>query len=134
MNNNKLNIDNYTRKLVTKTEVEQPSANFSENVMSKIRKSPSYNHNLITKDDKRNNILLSISLIVMILGYFSFAFINTGFGLFQSLSFEQYRDSLQKFTKIFISLNISPYILLSLIGVLFMAIIDKLIGRKLFSV
>ena len=45
MNNNKLDIDAYTSKLVNKSGLDQPSANFTEKVMSKILKNPSVNIN-----------------------------------------------------------------------------------------
>jgi len=130
MNNSKLDSDNYTRELVNRVELGQASANFSENVMSEILKSSVHSIDKVTESDKRNNMLLFISLAVMILGYLSFVFINNGFSLSKSISSVQY----QYYLKLITELNINPYILLSLVGVILIVVIDKIVDRKVFLV
>jgi hypothetical protein len=136
MNDNKLNIDNYTRELVKKGSLEQPNANFTKNVMSRILKDPSVNLNFVSKDDKQSNIWLFISIGAMILGYSLFYFIKNGFrsdagsievpGLFKLLT--------NFFSNLFNELSLSPYILLAVVGVVVLVVLDKTIVRYLYSI
>ena len=138
MNNNKLDIDTYTSKLVNKGGLEQPDANFTKNVMSKILKDPSVNINFITKDDKQSNLWLFISVGIMIIGYLFFYFIKNGFNLSQSVSSVQMPGYLKVFMNFFENLlgelSLSPYIFLALIGVVILVIMDKTIVRYLYSI
>jgi len=138
MNSNKLNIDSYTRELVKKGGVEQPSDNFTKNVMSQILKNPSVKLNFVSKDDKQSNIWLFISIGAMIIGYSLFYFIKNGFS-FTSISetvetpiyFKVLADF---FSNLFNELSLSPYILLAVIGVIVLVILDKTIVRYLYSI
>ena len=138
MNSNKFNIDSFTSKLVNKSGVEQPGANFTKNVMSKILKDPSVKINFITKDDKQSNIWLFISVSVMIVGYLIFHFIKNGFNLSQGVGSVQTPGYLKVLTdffgNLFAELSLSPYILLALIGVVVLVIMDKTIVRYLYSI
>jgi len=138
MNNNKLNIDNYTRELVKKSGIEQPNANFTRNVMSQILKDPAVKLNFVSKEDKQSNMWLFIAIGAMILGYSVFYFVENGF------SFSSLTGSIEKpgyfkvlahfFSNLFNELSLSPYILLAVIGVIVLVVLDKTIVRYLYSI
>ena len=138
MNSNKLNIDSFTSKLVNKSGVEQPDANFTKNVMRQILKDPSVKVNFITKDDKQSNIWLLVAVGAMIVGYSIFYFIKNGFNIHQSVGSVQTPSYLKLFAdffnNLFVELSLSPYILLALIGVVVLVIMDKTIVRYLYSI
>lgn len=138
MNNNKLDIDSYTRKLVSRSGLYQPKANFTEEVMGRILKNPAVNINFITKDDKQGNLWLFSSLGITIIGYFIFYLIKNGFNIPQSTTSVQIPTYLKMFINffkdLFAELSISPYILLALIGVVILIIMDKTIVRYLYSI
>ncbi len=138
MNNNKLNIDDYTRELVKKGGVEQPDANFTKNVMSQILKDPSVKLNFVSKDDKQSNIWLIIAVGVMILGYSVYYFVANGFNftsLTGSIETPAYFKVLTDFfSKLFNELSLSPYILLAVVGVVVLVVLDKTIVRYLYSI
>ena len=69
MNGNTLNTDGYTSKLIKIAGKEEPSADFTKNVMGKILKDPLVEVNFISKDDEKSNIWLFLSIGVMIVGY-----------------------------------------------------------------
>jgi hypothetical protein len=138
MNDNKLNIDSYTHELVKKGGVEQPDANFTKNVMSRILKDPSVKLNFVSKDDKQSNIWLFISIGAMIIGYSIFYFIKNGFGFVSDAGsieipsfFNVFADF---FSNLFNELSFSPYILLAVIGVIVLVVLDKTIVRYLYSI
>jgi hypothetical protein len=138
MNNNKLNIDNYTRELVQKNGLEQPSANFTRNVMSQILKDPSIKLNFVSREDKQSNIWLFIAIGAMILGYSVYYFIKNGFS-FTSLNETVETPIYLKviadfFSNLFNELSLSPYILLAVIGVIVLVVLDKTIVRYLYSI
>jgi hypothetical protein len=138
MNNNKLNIDNYTRELVQKNGLEQPSANFTRNVMSQILKDPSVKLNFVSREDKQSNIWLFIAIGAMILGYSVYYFIKNGFS-FTSLNETVETPIYLKviadfFSNLFNELSLSPYILLAVIGVIILVVLDKTIVRYLYSI
>ncbi len=134
MNDNKLNIDNYTRELVKKGGLEHPDANFTKNVMSRILKDPSVKLNFVSKDDKQSNIWLFISIGAMIIGYSLFYFIKNGFN-FSSVETPGFlKVFMGFFSNLFNELSLSPYILLAVIGVIVLVVLDKTIVRYLYSI
>ena len=138
MNSSKFDIDGYTKKLVNKGDVKQPGSDFTKNVMSQILKDPSLKISFITKDDKRSNIWLFISIGVMIIGYIIFFFIKNGFSFSQSADTFQTPSYLsvfaEFFSKLWNELSLSPYILLALIGVVVLVIMDRTIVKYLYSI
>lgn len=138
MNNNKLNIEKYTKKLLSKGEIQQPGSDFTKNVMSRILKDPTVKVSFITSDDKQSNIWLVISMSIMVVGFFIFYFIKHG------LDFSQVSDGFQTpaylkafadfFSKFWSELSLSPYILIALVGVIVLVVIDKTIVRYLYSI
>lgn len=138
MNNHKLNIDDFTRELISKAELEQPGKNFTKNVMSQILKDPSVQVSFITKDDKRSNIWLIISIAIMFVGSFGFYFIKNGFSfnnMGESIKtpsvFTFFVDFIAKFWN---ELSLSPYILIALVGVVFLVVIDRTIVKYIYSI
>lgn len=138
MNNNRLDIDAYTRKLVKLGGEENPTPNFTKNVMGQILKDPAVNVSFITKDDKKSNWWLFISVGVMILGYVIFYFIKNGFSFnIESGSVESpgyIKAFVDFFSNLFAELSLSPFILLALVGVLLLVLLDKTIVKYLYSI
>lgn len=138
MNNNKLDIDSYTRKLINNSGLATPKINFTERVMGDILKNPEVNINFITKDDKQSNLWLFISIGIMMIGYFIFYFINNGFNILQSTTSAQISTYLKVFIDffkdLFAELSLSPYIFFALIGVVILVILDKTIVKYLYSI
>ena len=138
MNNNKLNTDNYTRKLVNMGGLEQPGSDFTRNVMSQILKDPSVKVSFITKDDKQSNIWLFIAIGAMSIGYSIFYFIKNGFsftsdaGSFVAPGY--FKVFVDFFSNLFTELSLSPYIFIALIGVVVLVVLDKTIVRYLYSI
>ncbi len=138
MNNNKLNTDEFTKNLISKGEIQQPGSDFTKNVMSRILKDPAIKLSFITNDDKRSNIWLAISMVIMAVGFFIFYFIKHG------LDFSQVSDGFQTppylsaftefFSKFWSELSLSPYILIALFGVILLVIMDKTIVKYLYSI
>lgn len=137
MNNNKLNIDKYTKELVGKAEVQQPGSDFTKNVMKQLLKDPEVKVSFITADDKKSNFWLIISMIIMVTGFFIFYYIK--YGLNFTKVTEEFKSSgylkafSDFFSELWTELTISPYILIALVGVIFLVIIDKTIVKYLYS-
>ena len=138
MNNNKLDIENYTKKLLSKGEVKQPSADFTKNVMGRILKDPAVTVRFITKDEKQNNIWLIMSIGIMLVGFFLFYFIKNGFNFSQAAEDFQTPAYLKAFADFFANfwneLSLSPYVLIALLGVVFLVVIDRTIVKYLYSI
>ncbi len=138
MNNKKLNIDEYTKKLVRKGDINQPGPDFTKSVMGQILKDPKVQVSLFTADDKKSNWWLFISVGVMFIAYLIYYFIKNGFninsgnGLLESFGFVKAFSDF--FINLFSELSISPFILLALIGVVVLVILDKTIVRYLYSI
>lgn len=138
MNNKKLNTDEFTKELISKGGIQQPSSNFTLNVMSRILKNPAIKVSFITDDDKKSNIWLAISMSIMVLGFFVFYFLKYGLdftpvadGLKNSTYLNIFTDFFSRFWN---ELSMSPYILIALIGVLFLIVVDKTIVKYLYSI
>lgn len=137
MNNNKLNIDKYTKDLVGKAEMQQPSTDFTKNVMNQLLKDPEVKVSFITKDDKKSNIWLIISMVILVLGFGIYYFLEYGMNLVKIT--EGFKTSaylkvlLGFFSELWLELTVSPYILVALIGVIFLVIIDKTIVKYFYS-
>ncbi|HAF28687.1 MAG TPA: hypothetical protein DCG75_06525 [Bacteroidales bacterium] len=138
MNNNKLNIDDFTKDLIRKGEVQQPTSDFTKNVMSRILKDPSVNVSFITNDDKRSNIWLIITMSTLVVGFFIYYIITHGFSFSEVSSDFQTPGFFKVFTDIFLKfwgeITLSPYILLAFIGILVLVVIDKTIIKYLYSI
>lgn len=138
MNNKKLNIDEYTKKLVQKGDIKEPGSDFTKNVMGQILKDPKVQVSLFTEDDKKSNLWLIISVGLMFIAYLLYYFIKNGFnvtsgaGIFDSVAV--YKAFTDFFSSLFSELSISPFILLALIGVVVLVILDKTIVRYLYSI
>lgn len=138
MNNNHLNMDGFIKEIINKAGEEQPGKDFTKNVMSQILKDPLIEVSFITKDDKRINIWLIISIAIMLAGSFIFYFIKSGY------SFQNMGENIQTpsiftffsnfFAKFWNELSLSPYILIALIGVIVLVVIDRTIVRYLYSI
>lgn len=137
MNNNKLNIDKYTKDLVSKAEIQQPATDFTKNVMNQLLKDPEVKVSFITKDDKKSNIWLIISMVILVLGFGIYYFLEYGMNLVKIT--EGFKSStylkalLGFFSELWLELTVSPYILVALIGVVFLVIIDKTIVKYFYS-
>ncbi|PLX14807.1 MAG: hypothetical protein C0597_09550, partial [Marinilabiliales bacterium] len=121
MNNNGLNIDQFTREIVGKASIEQPGSDFTKNVMAQILKNPAVKVSFITNDDRKSNIWLILSMTIMVVGFFIFYFIKYGFdlnpitdGFKTSTLFTIFLDF---FTRLWNEISLSPYILIALICV-----------------
>ena len=138
MNNNKLNTDAYTKKLVKIGGIEEPSADFTKSVMGQILKDPSVKVNFVTKDDKKSSIWLYIAVGAMIIGYAIYYFIKNGFDFSSSAGSIETPGYIKVFvdffSNLFSELSLSPFILLALVGVVILVIMDKTIVRYLYSI
>jgi len=138
MNNNKLNIDTYTHKLVKMSGERETSAKFTKNVMSQILKNPSINVNFVSKDDKRSNFWLFIAIGIMVVGYSVYYFVKNQFKLDSGIGSidkpEYLKFFTDFFTNLFNELSLSPYILIALLGVVVLVVMDKTIVRYLYSI
>lgn len=137
MNNNKLNIDKYTQDLVSKGGVQEPDSGFTKNVMSKILKDPEVNVSFVTLDDKKSNMWLIISMVIMVVGFIIFYHFYYGFNVDQVATGIKSSVTTNAFVgffaKLWAELTISPYILIALAGVVLLVIIDKTIVKYLYS-
>lgn len=138
MNNKKLNTDKFTKEIISKGGIQEPDSNFTKNVMSQILKDPAIKINFITNDDKNSSIWLVIAMSIMFIGLSAFFFIKNGFSFTNVSQGLQSSSYLHAFTDLFSKfrdeLSLSPYILIALIGVLFLVIIDKTIVKYLYSI
>ncbi len=138
MNNNTLDMDEFTKELIRKSEVMEPGKGFTKNVMSQILKNPAVKVKFVTNDDKKSNIWLFISLGAMLVGLFLFYFIKYGFSFRDAAEGFQTPTYLKAFTELFSKfwneLSLSPYILIALVGVIFLVLIDKTIVKYLYSI
>jgi hypothetical protein len=138
MNNQKLNIDEYTKQLIQKGDVLQPRADFTKNVMGKILRDPEVKVSFVTKDDKQWNIWLIISMVGVFIGYLGFFLAKNGFSFnkgvqsIENISF--IRGISVFFSQLWSELSISPYILLAIVGVIILVILDKTIVRYLYTI
>lgn len=138
MKNKKIDTDDFTKELISKVGIQQPGVNFTKKVMNQILKDPSVKVNFITDDDRRSNIWLIISMGILAIGFFIFYVIRYGLNL-SSISNEFHGQVYLKaftdfFSEFWNELNLSPYILIALIGVLFLVFIDKAIVKYLHSI
>ncbi|MGM0408370.1 MAG: hypothetical protein ACQERU_10315 [Bacteroidota bacterium] len=139
MNKKTTNIDKYTGRLIKQGGNVEPSADFTQNVMSQIVKDPAVKFNFsMIKDDKESKIWLLISIAAMFVGYFLFFFFKNGFNLEQSvnsLSSALYIQTLSDlFSQIYYELSFSPYVFIGLAGVLLLVLIDKTLIKLLHSI
>ena len=138
MNNKKINIDDFTREMIKKSEIQQPGQNFTKNVMAKILKDPAVKVSFVTSDDKNGNLGLFMSLSVLFIGLLIFYFVTNGFN-FSSISDKITSSTVLNFfvdvfSKFWNEISLSPYILIALVGVIFLVIIDKTVVRYLYSI
>ncbi len=137
MNNHKINIDEYTRKLVQISGVKQPAPDFTKGVMGQILKSPEVSVSFVTKDDKKTNVWLFIAVGSMLIGYIAYFFIKNGFGTgsgFSGLKMPEFVNAFVAFfSELFNELSFSPFILLALLGIIILVIMDKTIVKYLYS-
>lgn len=138
MNNNKLDIDTYTHKLVKMSPEGEPSVDFTKNVMSQILKDPSVKLSFISKDDKRSNFWLFIAVAIMAVGYSVYYYVRNGFNLDTSTNVidkpEHFKIFTDFFSNLFNELSFSPYIFVALLGVVFLVVMDKTIVKYLYSI
>lgn len=137
MNNKKLNTDKYTQDLISKGGVQQPDSGFTKNVMSQILKDTAVNVSFVTSDDRKSNIWLIISMVIMGVGFFIFYHFYFGLnvdevatGIKSSVTTNAFAGF---FVKLWTELTISPYILVALAGVVLLVVIDKAIVKYLYS-
>ncbi len=138
MNNKKIDIDKYTKDLISKTELVNPEKDFTGNVMNRIVKGPSVKLNFFVQDDKRSNFWLVFSIISMLVAYFIFNVIKNDFSLnrgIEILNTDTYiKLFVDFFSRLWNELSLSPYILIALLGVLVLVILDKSIVKYLYSI
>jgi hypothetical protein len=138
MNNKGYNVDDFTKDLIRKSELEAPSKDFTKKVMSQILKDPSVKISFITEDDKKSNLWLLISITIMIAGSFLLYLFKNGFNLngveqdFQIPSFFTFFADF--FIRFWNELSLSPYILIGFIGVVILVVIDRTIVKYLYSI
>lgn len=138
MNNKKLNTDEFTKELISKGGIHEPDLDFTKNVMSRILKDPAIKISFITNDDKNSSIWLVLAMCIMFIGFSAFYFIKNDFSftnVSQGLKSSSYLHAFTDlFSKFWNELSLSPYILIALVGVLFLVIIDKTIVKYLYSI
>jgi len=137
MNNDKLNIDTCTHKLVKMSGERETSTDFTKNVMSQILKNPSINVNFVSNDDKRSNFWLFIAIGIMVVGYSVYFFVKNQINIDSGIGSIDKPEYLKFFTNffsnLFSELSLSPYILIALLGVVVLVVMDKTIVRYLYS-
>jgi len=134
MNNNKLNIDDYTRELISRVKEDQPGKDFTKNVMSRILKDPSVEVSFITKDDKESSLWLILSVAIMFVGSIAFYFFKNGFDFSHIQKPTIFTFFADFFAKFWNEMSLSPYILIALVGVIFLVVIDRTIVKYLYSI
>ena len=137
MSNNKLNIDAYTKALVKKSGVDEPSESFTSNVMGQILKDPSVQISFLKKEDGSSKVWLFLAIAIMFIGYGVFYYLKNGYNtVSQITSIETprfFKPFMELFVNLFQELSLSPYILISLLGVVVLIVMDKTIVRYFYS-
>ncbi|HKL08434.1 MAG TPA: hypothetical protein VJ896_06655 [Bacteroidales bacterium] len=138
MSKKELNIDKSTRQLIQKSGKEEPSADFTKNVMAQIIKDPEVQFNFsFTKDEKESKIWLLLSVGAIFVGYIFFFLFRNDFNLAKSfehsLSAKYLKILVDFIEQIYYELSLSPYVLIGLAGVIVLILIDKSVVKFLHS-
>jgi len=138
MKDNKVDIEKITRELIRKEEVQQPGADFTKNLMAKILKDPNVQVSYFKKDENKNNILLFLLAAVLLLAYIGYYIYKNGISRFNdadSIPGITYLQAASEFvSKLWSEISLSPYIILSFIGIIVLVLLDKYIVKYLYSI
>jgi hypothetical protein len=138
MKDNKVDIEKITRELIRKDAIQQPGPDFTKNLMAKILKDPSVQVSYIKQDENKNNILLFLLVAVLFLSYLGYYFYKNGLSKFtgtDSLPGMSFLQTTSEFvSKLWSEISLSPYILLSFIGIVVLVLLDKYIVKYLYSI
>lgn len=138
MKDNKVDIEKITRELISKDIVQHPGADFTKNLMAKILRDPSVQVSYIKKDENKNNILLFLLVAVLFLAYIGYYIYKNGLSRFAETDSIPGMSSLQTASefasKLWSEISLSPYILLSFIGIIALVLLDKYIVKYLYSI
>jgi len=137
MKDNKVDIEKITRELIRKEEVQQPGADFTKNLMAKILKDPNVQVSYFKKDENKNNILLFLLAAVLLLAYIGYYMYKNGISRFTDTDLPgiTYLQAASDFiSKLWSEISLSPYIILSFIGIIVLVLLDKYIVKYLYSI
>ena len=138
MKDNKVDIEKITRELIRKDGVQQPGADFTKNLMAKILKDPNVQVSYFKKDENKNNILLFLLAAVLLLAYIGYYIYKNGISKFtdaDSMPGITYLQAASEFiSKLWSEISLSPYIILSFIGIIVLVLLDKYIVKYLYSI
>ncbi len=138
MKNNKVDIEKITRELIRKDAIQQPGPDFTKNLMAKILKDPSVQVSYIKQDENKNNILLILLVIVMFIAYVGYYFYKNGLTRItetEAVPGMAYLQTASEFvSRLWSEISLSPYILLSFIGIVVLVLLDKYIVKYLYTI
>ena len=137
MKDKKVDIEKITRELIQKEGIQQPGADFTKSLMAKILKDPKIQISYIKKDDDKNSILIFLLIGVLFIAYIGYYIYKNGFGKLSETNnipgmtyLHTASDFLSKFWS---EISLSPYILLSLLGIILLLLFDKYIIKNIVS-
>ncbi|MGE0089197.1 MAG: hypothetical protein AB7S50_06945 [Bacteroidales bacterium] len=138
MKDNKVDIEKITGELIRKDAIQQPGADFTKNLMAKILKDPSVQVSYIKQDENKNNILLILLVLVMFIAYLGYYFYKNGLtkitetGAVPGMTYLQTASDF--ISRLWSEISLSPYILLSFIGIVVLILLDKYIVKYLYTI
>jgi len=138
MKDKKVDIEKITRELIQKEGIQQPGADFTKSLMAKILKDPNVQVSYIKKDEGKNSILLFLLVGVLFLAYIGYYIYKNGINKLtetENIPGMTYLHTGSEFiAKLWSEISLSPYILLSFIGIILLVLFDKYIVKYLYSI
>lgn len=138
MKDKKIDIEKITRELIQKEGIQQPGADFTKSLMAKILKDPSVQVRYIKEDESRNNILLILLVAVLFIAYIGYVIYEKGLDRLTNVEkipgMTYLHTASEFFTKLWSEISLSPYIILSFVGIILLLIFDKYIVKYLYSI
>jgi hypothetical protein len=138
MKDKKIDIEKITRELIQKEGIQQPGADFTKSLMAKILKDPSIQVSYIKKDEDKNSILLFLLIGVLFLAFIGYYIYKNGINKLNetdNIPGMTYLQTASDFiSKLWSEISLSPYILLSFIGIIVLVLLDKYIVKYLYSI
>jgi hypothetical protein len=129
---NDSHIDENTRKLFQKTDLDSPSKTFTYDVMKNLEKEKVYGKNL---PDYLWQVILAVGLPVL---YFLFQYLTNGSEAFSKIIIgiktSQYLDFINVISeKILEDVSLSPLVFMGIIAILLLLAFDRIILKMLHS-
>ena len=137
MKNKKVDIEKITHELIQKEGIQQPGKDFTKSLMAKILKDPNVQVSYIKKDEDKNNILLFLLIGVLFVAYIAYYIYKNGLSNLTDTKnipgITYLHTTSDFFSKIWSEISMSPYIILSFVGIILLVVFDKYIIKYLYS-